>query len=116
MMNVGLHHRGVDPQLAAVLHAELHGSPHDEVIYGLEHRRRQPVEGVMLGHILAVEIGELAQRYPIGDAFAQPQFFERIRTSARNTCGAVRPRRPLSGSFRPRKRSQRTRACHRSAP
>jgi hypothetical protein len=25
----------------------------------------------MLGHILAVEIGELAQRYPIGDAFAQ---------------------------------------------
>ena len=35
MMNVGFHHRGVDPQLAAVLHAELHGSPHDEVIYGL---------------------------------------------------------------------------------
>src|SRR5580700_4252976 len=47
----------------------------DEVIHGLERRRRQPVEaaveGVMLGHILAVEIGELAQRYPIGDAFAQ---------------------------------------------
>ena len=71
MMNVGLHHRGVDPQLAAVLHAELHGSPHDELIDGLERRRRQPIEGIMLGHILAVKIGELAQRYSIGDAFAQ---------------------------------------------
>jgi hypothetical protein len=25
MMNVGLHHRGVDPQLAAILNAEFHG-------------------------------------------------------------------------------------------
>src|SRR6516225_9985793 len=75
MMNVGLHHRGVDPQLAAVLQAELHGGFDDEVVDGLEGRRCQPVEaaveGVMLGYLLAVEIGELAQRYSIGDAFAQ---------------------------------------------
>jgi hypothetical protein len=40
-----------------------------------------------------------SQRYSIGDAFAQLAI---IRTSARNTCGAVRPRRPWSGCLRPR--------------
>jgi hypothetical protein len=45
------------------------------------------------GHLLAVEIGELAQRYSIGDAFAQLAII--IRASARNTGGTVRPRRPL---------------------
>jgi hypothetical protein len=53
MMNVGLHHRGVDPPLAAVLQAELHGGFDDEAVDGLERRRCQPVEaaveGVMLG-------------------------------------------------------------------
>src|ERR1700751_4519726 len=38
-------------------------------------RRRQPVEsaveGIMLGHLLAVEIGERSQRYSTDDAFAQ---------------------------------------------
>ena len=58
MTNVGLHHRGVDPQLTAVLHAELHGGFNDDFVNGLERRRRQPVEaaveGVMLGHLLVV--------------------------------------------------------------
>jgi hypothetical protein len=35
MMNVGLHHRGVDPQLAAVLNAELHGGFDDEIVEAL---------------------------------------------------------------------------------
>jgi hypothetical protein len=68
-------HRGVEAQLAAVLHGELHGGFNDQIVNGLERRRRQPVEaaveGVMLGHLLAVEIGERSPRYAIGDAFAQ---------------------------------------------
>ena len=64
-----------NPQLAAVLQAELHGGFDHEVVDGLECRRCQSVEaaveGVMLGHLLAVEIGERSQRYSIGDAFAQ---------------------------------------------
>ena len=40
MMNVGLHHRGVDPQLAAVLQAELHGGFDDKVVDDFERRRR----------------------------------------------------------------------------
>src|SRR6202051_5352992 len=75
MMTVGRHHRGVDPQLTAVLNAELHGGFNDEFVSGLERRRRQPVEaaveGVMLGHLLAVKISERSQRYSIDDAFAQ---------------------------------------------
>jgi hypothetical protein len=35
-MNIGLHHRSVDPQLAAVLQTELHGGFDDEVVDGLE--------------------------------------------------------------------------------
>jgi hypothetical protein len=46
-----------------------------EIIDGFERLRRQPVEaaveGVMLGHRIAVEIGELTQRQSVGDAFAQ---------------------------------------------
>jgi hypothetical protein len=44
------------------------------------------------------------------------QFFKRISTSAHSTCGAVRPRRPLRGSFRPRTRSRRTRSISAGCP
>src|SRR5215470_834938 len=54
---------------------KLHGGFDDEVFDGLEGRLCQPVEaaveGVMLGNLLAVEVGELAQRYSVGDAFTQ---------------------------------------------
>jgi hypothetical protein len=47
----------------------------DEIIDGFERLRRQSieaaVEGVMLGHRIAVEIGELAPRQSVGDPFAQ---------------------------------------------
>ena len=49
MINVGLHHRGVDPQLAAVLNPELHGGFDDEFVDGLERDRRQPVEAAVEG-------------------------------------------------------------------
>jgi hypothetical protein len=75
MMNVGLHHRGVDPQPGAILQAERHRRPNQEVIDGLERRRRQPIEAaverIMLGYRIAVEIGELTQRQAVGDPFPQ---------------------------------------------
>src|ERR1700720_3719164 len=49
MMNIGLRHRSVDPQLAAVLQTELHGGFDDEVVDGLECRRCQPVEAAVEG-------------------------------------------------------------------
>jgi hypothetical protein len=53
MMNVGLHHRGVDPQFPAVLKAQLHGGFDEEFIDGLERRWRQPVEAAVEGVMLA---------------------------------------------------------------
>jgi hypothetical protein len=41
-----------DPQLAAVLQSELHGGFHDNVVDGLERRRRQPVEAAVEGVVL----------------------------------------------------------------
>ena len=75
MMNVGLHHRGVDPQLGAILQAELDGCPDYQFINGFEGLRRQTNEaalkGVMFRHRRAVKVGELTQRQPVGDPFAQ---------------------------------------------
>jgi len=59
MMNVGLDHRGVDPQLAAVLQTKPDRSLNHQIIDSFERLRRQPieaaVEGVMFGHRIAVE-------------------------------------------------------------
>ena len=75
MMNVGLDHRGVDTQLSAVLQTEPDRGLNHQIIDGFERLRRQPieaaVEGVMFGHRIAVEIGELTQRHTVGDPFAQ---------------------------------------------
>ena len=75
MMNVGLDHRRVDPQLGAVLQAERDRRLDHEVVDGLECRRRQPVEAaverIMLGYPVTVEIRELTQRHAIGNPFAQ---------------------------------------------
>jgi len=75
MMNVGLDHRRVDPQLGAILQAERDRRLDHEVVDGLECRRRQPVEAaverIMLGYPVTVEIRELTQRHAIGNPFAQ---------------------------------------------
>jgi len=42
-----------------------------QIIAGFERLPRQPVEGVMFGYRIAVEIGELTQRHTVGDPFAQ---------------------------------------------
>jgi hypothetical protein len=41
MMDVGLHHRGVDPQLPTVLQSELDRRPNHQVVDGFERLRRQ---------------------------------------------------------------------------
>ena len=75
MMNVGLHHRGVDPQLRAVLQSELDRRLNHQVVDRFQRLRRQPdeaaLERIVLRHRRAVEVGELAQRQSIGDPLAQ---------------------------------------------
>ncbi len=59
MMNIGLNHRGIDPQLGAILQAKRDRGLNDHVIDSFERLRRQPIEaaleGVMFGHRIAVE-------------------------------------------------------------
>ena len=75
MMNIGLDHGGVDPQLRAILQAEGDGGADDRGIDGLQRARGQavdgPVERVVLGDPLAVEGGEVPQRVAVRDPFAQ---------------------------------------------
>lgn len=75
MMNVSLHHRGVDPQLRTIFQLQIHGRRHHQVVDRPQRCRRQPnegaVEGLVSRHRPAVEAGELAQRAAVGDPFAQ---------------------------------------------
>src|SRR5262249_4570381 len=75
MMNVGLNHRGVDPQLATVLQAEINCRSHDKVVDSSDGIRGQPVEVAMerlvLGYRRTIKIRELAQRHSVRDAFTQ---------------------------------------------
>jgi len=75
MMNVRLDHGGIDPQLRAVLEAEIDCGVDDRVIDGLKRVGGNPVEGsvkrVVFRHPLAIELGEGPQRVPVRDPFAQ---------------------------------------------
>src|ERR1700688_54545 len=75
MMNVGLHHRGVDPQLRAALQSELDRCPNHQIVDRSQRLWGQTDEatlkGVMLRHRRAVGVGELTKRQSICDAFTQ---------------------------------------------
>ena len=75
MMNVGLHHRSVDPQLHTVLQSELDRRLNDQVVDRFQRLRSQTdepaLEGVVLRHRRAVEVGEPTQRQSVRDAFTQ---------------------------------------------
>jgi hypothetical protein len=47
MMNVGLHHRGVDPQLWAVFQFELDRRLHHQIVDRLQRVGREPIEAAM---------------------------------------------------------------------
>src|SRR5712691_12284673 len=71
MMNVGLHHRGVDAQLLAVLQSELDRCLHHQIIDRLERLGREPIEAAMerivSRHRQTIEIRELAQCASVGN-------------------------------------------------
>ena len=75
MMNVALHHRGIDTQLLAVLQSEVDRRLHHQIIDRLERLGRQPseaaVERIVSRHRQTIEVCELAQGAPIGDPLAQ---------------------------------------------
>jgi hypothetical protein len=47
MMNVGLHHRGVDAQLLVILQSEFDHRLHHQIIDCLQCLGRQPIEAAM---------------------------------------------------------------------
>src|SRR6266851_1139585 len=75
MMNVSLHHCGVDTQLRAVLQSKIDRSLNHQVIDDFERLRRQPIEAaverIVLGYRITVEVGKLTQHQSVGDPFAQ---------------------------------------------
>src|SRR5216683_1993830 len=75
MMNVGLHHRGVDAQLSAVLQPEVDRRLHHQIIDRLERLGREPIEPAMerivSRHRQTIEVCELAQCASIGNPLAQ---------------------------------------------
>ena len=66
VMDVGLHDGGIDTQRLAILRPEGNRRLHQQLIDGHERLRRQPherpLERIVLGHRLAVEFRECAQR------------------------------------------------------
>lgn len=75
MMNVSLHHRGVDAQPLAVLQSEVDRRLHHQLIDRLERLGRQPIEAavecIVSWHRQTIEVGELAQRASVGNPLAQ---------------------------------------------
>src|SRR6266851_1615301 len=75
MMNVGLHHRGVDAQLLAVLQSEVDRRLHHQIIDRLERLGREPgeaaMERIVSRHRQTIEVRELAQCASIGNPLAQ---------------------------------------------
>ena len=70
MMNVSLHHRGVDPQLRAILQSKIDCRLNNQIIDGFQCLRCQSDEAalksVVFGHRRAVEVGELTQHQSVG--------------------------------------------------
>ena len=75
MMNVGLHHCGVDPQLRTVLQSKLDRRSNHHVVNRFQRLRCQSDEAtlkrIVFRHRCAVEVGELTQRQSVGDPLAQ---------------------------------------------
>ena len=74
-MDVRPGHGCIDAKSFTIFHASQNSSLNNDFIDEFEGLGSQPivgaVEGVMLGHGMAVELGESSQRVPIGDAFRQ---------------------------------------------
>ena len=47
MMNVGMHHRGVDAQFRAVLQSKIDRCLNHQIIDGFERLRRKPIEAAI---------------------------------------------------------------------
>src|SRR5271165_3984251 len=75
MMNVRLHHRGVNPQLLPILQPTIDRRLHHQLIDCLERLGRQSIEAAVERIVsrdrLTMEVRELAQRIPIRNPLAQ---------------------------------------------
>src|SRR5262252_1053252 len=75
MMNIGLHHRGISPELLAIFQFHFNSRLNDQIVDDFECLRCQAVEGLierlMLRYWPAVEISELAKRDSVGDPLTQ---------------------------------------------
>ena len=74
-MDVGLYHRGVDAQSFAVLQTQCNGGLNHPLVDSLQSLRRDPakgpIEGIVLGNRMTVELRKTAQGQAIVNALAQ---------------------------------------------
>ena len=74
MVNVGRDDRRIDAQLAAVFQTHGNGRLHQEFVDQFQRLRRKPderpLEGIVLGHRLSIEIRKLPPRQSVGNPFA----------------------------------------------
>ena len=75
VMDIGFHHRGIDPEFFTILDSEVDGRLHHGAVDGLQGLGSQAeegaVEGVVFGNGVAVKVREVAQGVSIVNAFAQ---------------------------------------------
>src|SRR6516225_4266717 len=105
MMNVGLHHRGVDPQLRTVLQSELDRRPNHQVVDCFQRLWRQTdeaaLEGIVFRDQRAVEVGELTQRQSIRNALAQLAIVPVLEPHQNQRAQDLRRRQSATAAARP---------------
>ena len=114
-MDVGFYHGGIHAQLLAIFQTELDSGLHYRLVDGLHggwgEAVESAVEGIVLGHQLAIEIRKGAQGIAVLDAFAPLAIVPVLDAHEHERAPGLRrviPLQPVWGFCSPRTQSWRT--------